>query len=311
MIGSNKERGSTAAGGSQSWRQLAGNSRVRVNSHQASQRRLLKWLKLFVLLLILVLIISVVVWVGTRINDSDHSLQVQAPSQPVQRVLFYSDGVLPNSWVSSILNLAVGVSMMEVDIFALKQQIESNGQIKSATVERIFPGDLKIVVQEHAPTLRMAIQYDSGEKLVRIVARDGSVYDGVGYKNSTLQRLPYLLPYQHLDGSYFPLKGIARVAELLEYARNNYPKIFASWQVIALTHYSGDIELPGQVIEARSPLVPRIIFSANQDYGKQLDRLKYIMEYIKQRGNQSIERIDLSLSDSAAVQFSSGRVGSY
>jgi len=80
---------------------------------------------------------------------------------------------------------------------------------------------------------------------------------------------------------------------------------------VTLTHYSGDLDLPGQVIEIRSALVPRILFSASRDFGQQLDRLEYILSYVAQRGNPSIERIDLSLNGAAAVQFTSGRVGNF
>lgn len=311
MIGFNKEKGSTAAAGDQSWRALAGSSRARVNSPKAKKRRLLKWFRLLAILAVVGLVVTGLIAALNYLKNTDKVLQVKTPSQPVERVLFYSDGVLPSTWVGSVIELPAGISMMEVDIFALKEKIESQGQIKSASIERVFPGDLKITVQEHSPVLRLVTENGSGKKTVRIVARDGSVYTGIGYKQNTLHRLPYVLPYRHVDGSYFPIRGIDRVADLLEYARNNSPEIVATWQVIALNHYSGDIDLPGQVIEVRSKLVPKIIFSANGDYGTQLDRLKYILHYIRQRGNQSIERIDLSLRGSAAVQFSSGRISTY
>ncbi len=93
--------------------------------------------------------------------------------------------------------------------------------------------------------------------------------------------------------------------------RSTEPKLFRTWQVVSLQHYSGDLDLPGQVIEVRSTIVPRIIFSASAGYRRQLDRLAYILEYVRNQGNPSIERIDLSLRGSAAVQFSSGRIGTF
>ena len=93
--------------------------------------------------------------------------------------------------------------------------------------------------------------------------------------------------------------------------RNTAPKLFRTWEVVSLQHYSGNLNIPGQVIEVRSTIVPRIIFGSSADYGRQLDRLSYILDYVKNQGNPSIERIDLSLRGSAAVQFSSGRVGTF
>jgi hypothetical protein len=137
------------------------------------------------------------------------------------------------------------------------------------------------------------------------------VYTGIGYPEATLQNLPFVQPYRRSDGKVFPMSGIERVSELLQLVRDNEPKLFKTWQVVSLEHYSGDLELPGQVIEIRSTIVPRIIFSALSDYDRQLDRLDYILDYVQNRGNPSLERIDLSLRGSAAVQFSSGRIGTF
>lgn len=311
MIRSGKDKGSTTAAGAQSWRELAGPNRSKINSPQAKKRRRLK---LFKLLFTVVVLAGVIAgsYLGVRyLQQAKDTLTIKTPSQPVQRLLFNTDGVLPDKWVGGVINLRPGTSMMEVDIYALKQLLEAEGQVKSASVERVFPGDLKITLQEHTPVLRLAMEDKNGQRRVRIVARDGTVYEGTGYPKSMLQRLPYVLPYRHADGSYFPLRGVDRVADLLDYARNNSPELLAKWQVVSLRHYSGELDLPGQVIEVRSGPVPRIIFSASADYGKQLDRLKYILSYIRNRDNQSIERVDLSLHGSAAVQFTSGRIGSY
>lgn len=311
MIRSSKNKSSTAAAGAQSWRELAGSNHSRINSPQAKKRRRLKLFKLFFGVIVLVAIVAACYWAGRYLQQSKETLTIKTPSQPVQRLLFNTDGVLPDQWVRAVIKLRPGTSMMEVDIYGLKQKLEAQGQVKSASVERVFPGDLKITLQERTPVLRLAIEDTSGKRKVRIVARDGTVYDGTGYPKSMLQRLPYILPYRHPDGSYLPLRGVDRVADLLDYARNNSPELLATWQVVSLRHYSGELELPGQVIEVRSGSIPRVIFSASADYGKQLDRLKYILSYIRSRDNQSIERVDLSLHGSAAVQFTSGRIGSY
>ncbi|MGB0744543.1 MAG: hypothetical protein ACPGSB_08450, partial [Opitutales bacterium] len=134
---------------------------------------------------------------------------------------------------------------------------------------------------------------------------------GVGYSRDTLARLPFVQPYQRSDGSIRPLRGIERVALLLEEARRRQPEFVKTWKVVSLEHYSGDDILVGEVIEIRSSYVPRIIFGASSDFGQQLDRLKLILEYVRAKGNPSMKRIDLSLRGSAAVQFTSGRISSF
>lgn len=311
MIGLGKDKGSTAASGEQSWRELAGPRRKRINSPQARKRRQQKWLKLFVVLLFIIGIVCLITWAVYELKNREEAIQISTPSKPIERILFDTDGVLPDQWLGSVIKLHAGMSLMEADIHRLKADLEAQGQVKSASVARVFPSDLKISIEERSPSLRLAVAGPNGTQILKLVARDGTVYNGVGYPKAMLQNMPYLQPYRSSEGKYLPMLGIERVADLLDYARQNSPELFNTWQVVSLQYYSGDLELPGQIIEIRSSWVPRIIFSAGADYGQQLDRLSYILSYVQQRGNPSIERIDLSLRGSAAVQFSSGRIGTF
>jgi len=311
MIGSGKQKGGTSAGGEQSWRDLAGPRRSRVNSPPARRRRRIRLIKFFVGLLLILAVGGGLTWCVLAFQQREQKIPITPSSKPIERILFDTDGVLPDIWLSKTIKLRPGMSMMEADIYELKQALESDAQVKSASVERVFPSDLRIRVEERLPALRLAVAGPDGKPRLRLVARDGAVYDGLGYPKATLRNLPYVQPYQHADGSYTPMRGIESVADLLELARSTEPKFFRTWQVVSLEHYSGDADLPGQVIEVRSTLVPRSIFSASADYARQLDRLAYILDYVKENGNQSLERIDLSLRGSAAVQFSSGRIGTF
>lgn len=312
MIGDGRERGGTSASGEQSWRELAGPRRSRVNSPQARKRRTLRLFKFFAALVVVCAVVGALVWAGWALkNKGGEAMNITPPSKPIERILFDTDGVLPNRWLGSTIKLTPGMSMMEADIHLLKQTLEADKQVKFASVERVFPSDLRIVVEERQPAMRLAVAGADGKQRIRLVARDGVVYDGVGYPKATLKNLPFVQPYRNSNGSYFPMQGVERVAELLELVRASEPNLFRTWQVVSLEHYSGDPDLPGQVIEVRSSVVPRIIFSASADYSRQLDRLAYILDFVKNKGNPSIERIDLSLRGSAAVQFSSGRIGTF
>ena len=311
MIGSGKQKGGTSADGDQSWRKLAGPSSHRVNSPQARKRRRTRLVKFFVGLILILTVGGGLTWAGLAFKQREQNIPMTPSSKPIERIIFDTDGVLPDIWLSKTIKLRPGMSMMEADIYELKKTLESDAQVKSASVERVFPSDLRIRVEERLPALRLAVAGPDGKPRLRLVARDGAVYDGLGYPKATLKNLPYVQPYQHVDGSFTPMRGVESVAELLELARSTEPQFFRTWQVVSLEHYSGDVDLPGQVIEVRSTLVPRIIFSASADYGRQLDRLAYILEYVRSQGNQSLERIDLSLRGSAAVQFSSGRIGAF
>jgi len=311
MIGSGKQKGGTSAGGEQSWRELAGPRRSRVNSPQARKRRQSRWFKFFAGFVLLLVVLGGLAWVGSTFKNRQQAIPMAPSSKPIERIIFDTDGVLSDNWLSQTIKLRPGMSMMEADIHALKKSVEADVQVKSASVERVFPSDLRIRVKERVPALRLAIAGADGKRQLRLVARDGVVYDGIGYSKARLKNLPFVQPYRHADGSFFPMRGIEPVAELLELVRSTEPNIFRTWQVVSLEHYSGALDIPGQVIEVRSTIVPRIIFGSSADYGRQLDRLTYIFEYVRKQGNPSIERIDLSLRGSAAVQFSSGRVGTF
>lgn len=312
MIGGNKNKGSTSATGSQSWRELAGApKRKRVNSPRAKKRRQVKLLKLLAAVLVLAGLVALGFWIRAVIGDRDEPIQISTPSREIEQIIFETDGVLPDRWLGTVIRMGKGTTMMEVDIHAMKQSLEDEPQVIAAAVERVFPSALKISVKEHEPVLRIAVRGTDGRPTQRVVGRDGTIYKGIGYSKATLASLPFVEPYRHGNGRIRPLRGIAQVADLLAAARRKQPEFYRTWKVVSLEHYSGNPALAGEVIEVRSTYVPRIIFGAASDFGQQLDRLKLILDYVRARGNPAMERIDLSLRGSAAVQFSSGRISSF
>lgn len=311
MIGNGKNKGSSSATGSQSWRELVGPRKKRVNSPRARKRRQVRLLKIFGLLVAVIGLVVAAVFVTSAMKNREKPIQISTPSSPIKQVIFETNGVLPDRWLGTVISLGAGTTMMEVDIHAMKASLEKETQVLSASVERVFPSSLKISVKEREPVLRIAVQGEGGETVLRMVSRDGRIYRGIGYPKSTLDSLPYVQPYQRSDGGIQPMKGIGKVADLLQMARAKQPSFYRTWKVVSLEHYSGDDTMAGEVIEIRSSYVPRIIFGATEDFELQLDRLKLILEYVRARGNPSMERIDLSLRGSAAVQFSSGRISSF
>ncbi|MEE2988715.1 MAG: FtsQ-type POTRA domain-containing protein [Verrucomicrobiota bacterium] len=312
MIGGSKHKGSTSAGENQTWRGLDGGSkRTRINSSQSLKRRQVQFIKLLGAFLVAILIISVVVWAIIAFNEREGSIQITTPSKPVEKILFDSDGALPASWLRNVVELRRDTAMMEIDIHTMKQQLEAHGQVKSASIERQFPNALKIDLKEHEPVLRIRVMGANEQTEVRIISREGTIYKGIGYTRATLNKLPFVLPYQHPEGGISPMRGIDQVAELLEETRQAQPNFYKTWKLVSLKHYSGNPELPGQVIEIRSSMVPRIIFGLNNSFAQQIDRLAVILNYVQSRGNPAIKRIDLTLPKDAAVQFESGRISTF
>ena len=296
MIGGGKNKGSISAGENQTWRELdGGNKRMRIDSAQARKRRQVQLLKLLGAFLVAALFISFVVWAIVAFNEQEEPIQITTPSKPVEKILFDTNGVLPASWLGTVVELRRDTAMMEIDIHTMKQQLEAHGQVKSASIERQFPNALKIDINEHEPVLRMLVMGANEQAGVRIISREGTIYKGIGYPRATLDKLPFVLPYQHPEGG----------------TRHTQSNFYKTWKLVSLKHYSGNPELPGQVIEVRSSMVPRIIFGFNTSFAQQLDRLAVILNYVQSRGNPAIKRIDLTLPKDAAVQFESGRISTF
>jgi hypothetical protein len=307
MIGRSRQKGDTSAGVSQSWRELAGPRRSRVHSSMSLRRRWLPWIKLLGGLLLLLLIAGGIFQLVRLLDQNTKKAVVAVAVDPIEEILFYTDGVLNEGWLEDTIGLPVGTPIMDTDIFALKGKLEESQQVKTASVERVFPNALRIDITERKPVMRLLTVGSDGKRHLRLVARDGVVYRGEGYSVAALKQLPYLQPYQQADGSYLPLRGLEPVVELLDLVRNSQPKLFDTWKVVSLQYYNGREGLPGQVIQVRSKIVPKIVFSVSKDAALQLDRLIYILDYFEKNGNPSLKSIDLSLRDAAAVRLSSGR----
>ena len=307
MIGRNRQKSDTSVEGSQSWRELTGPRRSRVNSSASRRRRWMPWIKLLGVLLLLLLIAGGIFQLLQIQDRNTQNTVVAVTASPVERIEFYTNGVLTERWLEDTIGLQIGMPIMEIDIFALKTRLERNSQVKSASVERVFPSGLRIDITEREPVMRLLTVDSNGKRSLRLVARDGIVYRGIDYSITALKQLPYLQPYQHADGSYLPLRGMEPVVKLLDLTRSVQPKLFNTWQVVSLQYYNGRTGLPGQVIEVRSTIVPKIVFGVSKDAALQLDRLAYILNYFEKNGDPSLKRIDLSLRGAAAVQLSSRR----
>ena len=311
-----KRREFESAGGQQSWRVLQGRtSRSAPVENRAGrwQRRLLVAQRALIALVCVGVVLALILGgVYLLRSGADRGLSIAAQSEPIRAILFDTDGVLDETWVSRTLELRSGMRLMEADVFALKQRLEAHGQVRSASVELVFPASIRIRLQERVPIMRIRTQgRNDPEPRQRLVARDGTIYDGDRYQTATLRALPHLIPYRYPDGSIAPLRGIERVAELLETAEWHDRRMYRGWRVVSLQHFTGEPDFPGEIIEIRTAPIERIIFSANEDFGRQLDRLDALLAHVATLGNPSIERIDLSLRESAAVRFSSGRIPTF
>ena len=221
----------------------------------------------------------------------------------VKKVLFYTDGVLDETWLSGVIQINRNMQLMDINIFEMKHILENFDQVQRAEVIRIFPDALRIELKEEVPLFKLKMQTSEGIDFLRCVGESGQVYKGIGYSEAFLDELPYLIPYRHSNQKYLPINGLNYVAPLMSLLLEEGLIERIGLKSISLKNFSGDREFPGQIIEINSDLIPRILFSAYEDYPKQVARLNYILSFMNGSGNPELERVDLSLRDSAAIRY--------
>tara|TARA_B100001248_G_scaffold262737_1_gene262057 strand:+ start:62555 stop:63487 length:933 start_codon:yes stop_codon:yes gene_type:complete len=292
-----------------SWRTINQVAAKRSSTPAARRRKLIKGLKVSCLSLLLVAALSFVGYGIYGWATQSGTIHFSLLSQPIQAVEFKTDGVLSKDWVRSKLKLSSQSSLMGLDIFKIKETLESVDQIRSAVVERQFPDTLLITIQEYEPVLRVAVQEPSSEPKVMLVSSEGVVYDGKEYPLITLKRLPYLggVHLERSNGAFEPLKGMDVVAQLLKKARLQKPHLYADWKIVSCQRFDQREEAVWSVIKIRTSAVGEVVFKP-QDFDDQLDKLDYIFRDATEN-RLRIRRIDLSLGSEAVVQMANRRRG--
>lgn len=295
--------------GDQSWHNLrdANVQSSRITTFASVYRRIrpfIKWAFFFLSFIAVFFFLKDFVFQGIA---SEKDTVSKNSEDYVKKVLFYTDGVLDEAWLSGVIQINRNMQLMDINIFEMKHSLERFDQVLEAEVIRVFPDALRVELKEEVPIFKLKMQTSEGVDFLRCVGESGLVYDGVGYSETVINELPYLIPYRHSNQKYLPINGLEHVSPLINLLKEEGLIERLRLQSISLENFSGDSEFPGQIIEVNSGLIPRILFSAYKDYPRQIARLNYILSYINGSGNPEVERVDLSLRDSAAVEFKEGK----
>ena len=295
--------------GDQSWHNLrdANVQSSRITTFASVYRRIrpfIKWAFFFLSFIAVFFFLKDFVFQGIA---SEKDTVSKNSGDYVKKVLFYTDGVLDEAWLSGVIQINRNMQLMDINIFEMKHSLERFDQVLEAEVIRVFPDALRLELKEEVPIFKLKMQTSEGVDFLRCVGESGLVYEGVGYSETVINELPYLIPYRHSNQKYLPINGLEHVSPLINLLKEEGLIERLRLQSISLENFSGDSEFPGQIIEVNSDLIPRILFSAYKDYPRQIARLNYILSYINGSGNPEVERVDLSLRDSAAVEFKEGK----
>ncbi len=221
---------------------------------------------------------------------------------PLRQVVFSTDGVLDPAWMGRALALPPKPTLMGLDLDALEQRLLASGQVQSVVLHRRFRDNtLVVTVRERTPVARLMVQEGAARPRMWLVARDGVIYEGAGYDQAELGRLPWLggIALQRTARHGFrPIAGMDRVADLLSAARGLVPLLYANWEVVSLARLASDRE-----ILVRSRDIPEIVFDARGDFPRQLAKLDYIVATLRQQGGPPMARVDFSVGSQVPVEL--------
>jgi hypothetical protein len=258
-----------------SWRNIRQEVTPLAMSRKGRRRQLAGWAKAGALA-------ALVAGGGWGIYELAHSwstdraaLVTAVHSEKVKDVVVITDGVLTRDWVNGILALPKPVSLMALDLPALRDKLLAAGQVRVAVLTRNFPDTLVVTLQERTPVARVQAADRTGAAKQLLVAKDGVVYDGVNYDKTMLAGLPWLDGIRLVKSAqgFEPVEGMSEVSALLSTAQLNAPHLYHEWLIVSLARLAERDEI---VVKAQD--VPEIVFSRKRDFFKQIAQLDYVID---------------------------------
>jgi len=222
--------------------------------------------------------------------------------EQIEEIVFETDGTLNKGWAVRRMDLPEEATLLQTDIFSLRESIEAHPQVAKCVIQRKFPSTLFIKIREHVPVLRLRVRDDAGQPDTLFVAEDGTIFPGLGRPDSETRRMPFLTGVKLIErpDGYAPVPGFRTVSSLIDTAKAGFPGVFREWRIVDLSLYDPDPAASFSAIRVRSTGVKEILFGT-ADFAAQLLRLKDILTVTRRRGVEKLERVDLRFDDSVPV----------
>ncbi|MEO6873627.1 MAG: FtsQ-type POTRA domain-containing protein [Opitutaceae bacterium] len=283
------------------WRDIPQQMSPRTMSSEGRKRVIYRVLKMVAV----VGAVGALGWGGLEIASTFKENPRKAPdtalqSAPVKDLLLVTDGVLDQTWMNRTLALPKKTSLMELDLFQLRTRVLASGQVRAATITRNFPSTLAVSLSERMPVARLSAQNKDDAPRTLLVARDGVVYEGVGYDAAMIETLPWLggVKLTRAGGTFQPIAGMESVAELLAKAKMEAEHLYNTWKVVSLAKLNSDDEL-----EVTTKDATKITFSITEDFFRQLANLDAILDAAAAHPEKSLREINLAVGSQVPVSF--------
>ena len=237
----------------------------------------------------------------TTIELHPKEIAQAAQSVPVKHLELISDqGALDRAWLARTLALPKGATLMELDLAKLQAKVLANSQVRTAVLTKSFPDTLTVVIVERTPIARLKAQLHPGELRDYLVARDGVLFDGIGYDEESRATLPWLdlgeTRLTRRGEGFAPIEGMAVVADLLAKSQSEAVHLYRTFQVVSLARLAADDE-----IEVRTSEMTQVIFSTRDDFFRQLAKLDRVRDEFRPTPEMPLAKVDLSLGQFPVV----------
>jgi len=231
-------------------------------------------------------------------------LTTRSAGNAIDQIVMETNGVLTPKWLQKYLKLPRKTKLMEVNLYKLRKQLESFGQIKHATLEREFPDKLKITIEEYQPIMSIALKDSQGKLKRLLVSPEGHLYTGYSYSREALKQLPFLggAAISIDKNGNESVKNLQPIAEFVMTVKKYKPDLFKQFIAVSSDFLKEGTRIENETIDVLTKSKAKIIFAMG-DYLEQLDRLDYILNYVYRYQMPNVRRIDLALGSEAAVQF--------
>jgi cell division protein FtsQ len=264
-----------ASAAGRSWRDIRQEVSSPAMSRHGRRRRLAAWLKVTLYSTLIVGAAWGALMLVHEWRTDRTALTSAVRSEPVRDVVVITDGVLTRDWAARVLALPKSITLMALELPALRDKLLQDGQVRVAVLTRSFPDTLVVTLQERTPVARVQASDGLGAPRQLLVAKDGVVYDGLNYDKKMIGSLPWLdgIRLVRAGPGYQAIDGMADVSALLSTAQLQAPHLYRQWRVVSLARLADADEI---VVKAQD--IPEIVFSRKRDYFKQVARLDYVID---------------------------------
>lgn len=283
-----------------SWRAIRQEVKPRAMSSRGRRRRTLGVVKIVVLCAL----IAAAAWALRELAGfwaGDRGALARAlNSPPVGQPVLITNGVLTQAWLRGALAIPPSARLMSLDLEALRDRLQANGQVRVAVLTRSFPSTLVVTIQERFPVARIQVKDGDGSARQLLVAPDGVVYDGFNYDASMIAGLPWLggFKLRRSGDDYEPIAGMEAVASLLTTAQTEANWLYRTWRAVFLDRLDPHHELVVHAGESGE-----VVFSTDRDYYKQIAELDLILDRVRNRTDARIRSINVALGNQVPVEF--------